>query len=94
MLRSRVKFGTAQKGIEKALNNAAGQVGMPLQEIVEISVPTYSLQDVGVRRARFGEFGVELVVTGTSTTELRWTKPDGKRQKSVPKAVKEHRPRS
>jgi hypothetical protein len=90
MLRARVKFGTAQKGIEKALDTAAGQAGMPLQEIEEISVPIYGLQEVGVRRAQLGEFGVELVVTGTSTTELRWSKPDGKRQKSVPKAVKEH----
>jgi Domain of unknown function (DUF4132) len=90
MLRARVKFGTAQKGIEKALNIAAGQAGMALQEIEEISVPAYGLQEVGVRRAQLGEFGVELVVTGTSNTELRWLKPDGKRQKSVPKAVKEH----
>jgi hypothetical protein len=90
MLRARVKFGTAQKGIEKALDNAAGQAGMPLQEIEEISVPTYGLQEVGVRRTKLGEFGVDLVVTGTSTTELSWIKPDGKRQKSVPKAIKEH----
>jgi hypothetical protein len=90
MLRARVKFGTAQKGIDKALDNAAGQAGMTLQEIEEISVPTYGLQEVGVRREQLGEFGVELVVTGTSATELRWIKPGGKRQKSVPKAVKEH----
>jgi hypothetical protein len=90
MLRARVKFGTAQKGIEKALDTAAGQAGMPLLEIEEISVPAYGLQEVGVRRAQLGEFGVELVVKGTSTTELRWIKPDGKRQKSVPNAVKEH----
>src|SRR5215212_5173416 len=88
--RARVKFGMAQKGIKKALATAAGQAEMPLLEIEEISVPTYGLQEVGVRRAQLGEFGVELVVTGTSTTELRWIKPDGKRQKSVPKAVKEH----
>src|SRR5215207_3293730 len=90
MLRARVKFGTAQKGSEKALDTAAGQAGMPLLEIEEISVPAYGLQEVGVRRAQVGEFGVELVVTGTTATELRWIKPDGKRQKSVPKAVKEH----
>ena len=92
MLRARVKFGTAQNGIEKALNTAAGHAGMSLQEIEETSVPDYGLQEVGVRRARLGEFGVELVVTGTSATELRWIKPDGKPQKSVPKAVKEHYP--
>src|SRR5918998_4141521 len=92
MLRARVKFATAQKGIEKALATAAGRAGMSLREIEEISVPAYGLQEVGVRRAQLGAFGVELVVTGTSSTELRWTRPDGKPQKSVPKVLKEHNP--
>ena len=92
LLKVRVKFGTAQKGIEKALNTAAERAGMPLEEIEEMSVPAYGLQEVGVRREQVGDFGAELVVTGTSATELRWIKPDGKRQKSVPKAVKEHHP--
>ena len=48
-----------------------------------MSVPAYGLQEVGVRREQVGEFGVELVVTGTSSTEMRWIRPDGKRQKSV-----------
>jgi hypothetical protein len=92
LLKVRVKFGTAQKGIEKALNTAAERAGMPLEEIEEMSVPAYGLQEVGVRRQQIGEFGAELVVTGTSAAELRWITPDGKRQKSVPKAVKEHHP--
>jgi Domain of unknown function (DUF4132) len=90
LLKLRVKFGTAQKGIEKALNTAAERAGLPREEIEEMSVPPYGLQEVGIRRETLGEFSAELVVTGTSTTELRWIKPDGKRQKSVPKAVKEH----
>jgi hypothetical protein len=92
MLRARIKFGTAQKVIEKALEAAAGHAGMSLQEIEEISVPTYGLQEVGVRSEELGEFTVELAVTGTSSTELRWYRPDGRRQKSVPKVVKEHNP--
>lgn len=90
LLKVRVKFGTAQKGIEKALNTAAERAGLPREEIEEMSVPAYGLQEVGVRRERLGEFIAELVVTGTSTTELRWIKPTGERQKSVPKTVKEH----
>ena len=92
LLKVRVKFGTAQKGIEKALNTAAKRAGMPLEEIEEMSVPTYGLQEVGVRREQVGEFTAELAVTGTSATELRWIKPDGKPQKSVPKAIKENHP--
>ncbi len=92
LLKVRVKFGTAQKGIERALNTAAERAGLPREEIEEMSVPDYGLQEVvGVRREQLGEFSAELVVTGTGTTELRWAKPDGKKwQKSVPKAVKEH----
>ncbi|MDQ3942946.1 MAG: DUF4132 domain-containing protein, partial [Actinomycetota bacterium] len=90
LLKIRVKVGTAQKGIEKALSTAAERAGLPREEIEEMSVPAYGLQEVGVRRDRLGEFTAELVVTGTSTTELRWIKPDGGRQKSVPKAVKEN----
>jgi hypothetical protein len=90
LLKARVKFGTAQKGIETALNSAAERTGLPRQEIEEMSVPAYGLQEVGVRREQVGEFGAELIVTGTNTTELRWIRPDGKRQKSVPKAIKEH----
>src|SRR5919107_3141758 len=92
LLKVRVKFGTAQKGIEKALNTAAERAGIPLEEIEEMSVPAYGLQEVGVRREQVGDFGAELVVTGTSATELRWIKRDGKRQKSVPKTVKENHP--
>ena len=90
LLKARVKLGAAQKGIEKALDTAAGRAGLSRGEIEELSVPSYGLQGVGERREQLGGFGVVLAVSGTSTTELRWTRPDGKRQKSVPKAVREH----
>ena len=89
LLKVRVKFGTAQKGIEKALAAAAARIGLPEDEIEEMTVPSYGLTEVGVRRAALGSFTAELVVIGTSSVELRWVRPDGKAQKSVPKAVKE-----
>ncbi len=90
LLKVKVKFGTAQKGIDKALTAAAEREGMPREEIEELAVPTYGLTDVGLRQETLGEFTAELVVTGTSRTTLRWIKPDGKPQKSVPKAVKDN----
>lgn len=90
LLKVRVKFGTAQKGIESALAEAAKRAGLPHDEIEEMSVPTYGLQEVGVRRERLGDFTAELVVNGTHTVELKWVRSDGKRQASVPQAVKEH----
>ncbi|MGD1852269.1 MAG: DUF4132 domain-containing protein, partial [Cyanophyceae cyanobacterium] len=91
LLKVKVKFGTAQKGIEKALTAAAEREGLPREEIEEMAVPTYGLEAVGIRREELGgDFTAELVVTGTSSTALRWIKPDGKLQKSVPKAVKDN----
>jgi hypothetical protein len=88
LLKARVKTPTTQKGIKKALDAAAKRIGLPSDEIEEMAVPTYGLQGVGMRREQLAGFTVELTVTGTATTELRWLKSDGKKQSSVPQAVK------
>ena len=90
LLKVKVKFGTAQKGIEKSLTAAAEREGLPREDIEELAVPTYGLSDVGVRRESLGDFTAELAVTGSSSTVLRWIKADGNGQKSVPKAVKDN----
>jgi hypothetical protein len=88
LLKLKVKFGTAQKGIASALTAAAKSLGLPPEEIEEMSVPTYGLEEVGIGRKQFGEYTAELTVTGTKAAELCWIKPDGKKQTSVPQAVK------
>lgn len=88
LLKVKVKFGTAQKVIQSALAEAAKRAGVPQDEIEEMSVPSYGLQEVGVRREGLGDFTTELTVSGTHSVELKWVRPDGKRQASVPQAVK------
>ena len=87
-LKVRVKFRTAQKGIEKALDAVAERAGMTRAELDELGVPAYGLEEVGLRREQLGEVRAELAVVG-SRTELRWFRADGKQQKSVPKSVRE-----
>ena len=89
LLKVKVKTGPAQKGIEKALDTAAKRICLPRDEIEEMAVPTYGLQEVGKGHEQLAGFTAELSVTGTTTVELRWFKPDGKRQSSVPQAVRE-----
>ncbi len=89
LLKVKVKFGSAQKEIEKAFNAAAERSGLPREELEEMSVPTYGLTDVGVCEETMGEFTARLTITGTTTTELVWVKSDGKTQRAVPAAVKE-----
>ncbi|WP_420632085.1 DUF4132 domain-containing protein [Candidatus Leptofilum sp.] len=90
LLKVKAKFSTAQKGIEKALVTVAKREELPREELEELAVPTYSLTDVGQGEETFGDYTAVLQVTGTSSTQLSWRKPDGKPQKSVPKAVKEN----
>ncbi|MHB1836734.1 MAG: DUF4132 domain-containing protein, partial [Solirubrobacteraceae bacterium] len=91
MLKVRVKFGTAQKEIEKAFTASAEALGLPRDQIEEMGVPSYGLEDVGVRRESFGEHRAELVVTG-SDAEIRWFDAKDKPLKSVPARVKaEHK---
>jgi hypothetical protein len=93
MLKVRVKFGTAQKEIEKAFNAAAEALSLPRDQIEEMAVPTYGLEEVGIRRETFadGEYSAELRVEGRDV-DIRWSRADGKAQKSVPAKVKtEHK---
>ncbi|HSK73965.1 MAG TPA: DUF4132 domain-containing protein, partial [Pyrinomonadaceae bacterium] len=66
------------------------KVGLPTEELEEMSVPDYGLREVGRLRENFGEFAAELIVTGTNSAELHWFNAEGKRQKSVPKFVKDN----
>ena len=88
VLKLKVKFRTAQKGIEKVLSETAKKVGLPAEELEEIFVPNYGLAEVGFLRENFGDFAAELIVTGTNSAEIRWFNADGKQQKSVPAFVK------
>ena len=93
MLKVRVKFGTAQKEIEKAFTTAAEALSLPRDQIEEMAVPSYGLDAVGIRRETFadGEYVAELRVDGRDV-DIHWSRADGKAQKSVPAKVKsEHK---
>ncbi len=87
MLKVRVKFGTAQKEIEKAFNAAAEALSLPRAEIEELGIPTYGMEEVGIRRETFGEASAELRVDGRDVA-IAWTGAGGKPLKSVPAKVK------
>ncbi len=91
ILKIKVKTNMAQKLIASALEIAAKRLGMTAEEIEEMSVPTYGLEEVGLRRDDFGELFSESRVDGSEVEQV-WVRKDGKRLSSVPKAVKEKYP--
>ena len=88
LLKVKVKFGTAQIAIGKALNAAAEREGLPREELEEMAVPAYGLTEVGRLVETLGEFTAELAVTGSKSVAITWRSADGKVQKSLPAAVK------
>ena len=88
MLAVKVKFGTAQKQIDKALTAAADREGLPRDEIGELAVPTYGLTDVGTREETLGDFTARIAVAGTGSAKLSFIDAKGKERKTVPAAVK------
>lgn len=89
MLKVKVKFIPAQKGIEKALTAAAIREGLPRAEIEELAVPSYGLTDVGILEEPMGDFIARVTVDPAGGAGLAFVKADGKTVKSVPAAIKE-----
>ncbi|HEX9386053.1 MAG TPA: DUF4132 domain-containing protein [Anaerolineales bacterium] len=91
ILKLRIKTNPAQKLISNALEVAAKRLGMTAEEIEEMSVPTYGLEKVGVRRDELDEIISELRINGSEMEQV-WTRKDAKRLSSAPKALKEAYP--
>ena len=88
LLKVKVKLRPGQKEIEKALNAAAAREKLPREEVDELAVPSYGMEEVGRRREVFGDYAVEMVANA-GDVELRWSKAaDGKLLKSAPAAAK------
>ncbi|MEX0875921.1 MAG: DUF4132 domain-containing protein [Phycisphaerales bacterium] len=95
ILRIKVKNASAQKLIIKALDTIAEREGIPRDEIEEMAVPAYGLDDVGLCEEQLGEYTARITVSSagnTSPCKLGWINPKGKAVKSVPAAVKENFP--
>ncbi len=88
LLRVKVKFGTAQKMLEKALEAAAQRLGLPKDDLEEMAVPAYGMTEVGKMSLSFDDITAELLVPDGKTTEVVWKNADGKVQRSIPAKVK------
>lgn len=88
VLRRRIRYPSARRQIEKALNEAAERAGLSVGELEELAVPDFGLTPDGARRERLGDFEAEIRITGSDSVALTWIGADGKARKTVPAAVK------
>jgi len=87
-LRARLKYSTAKRLAEKALDQAAEKAGMTRNDLEDISVPNFDLELPGVLRRTAGVYSAELAVVGTVEVALTWRSAEGKIAKGVPVQVK------
>lgn len=88
-LQERTRHRSVRSQIERALKDIAKRRGLTMEDLKELSVPTFGFDRIGGLSRTLGDHVVELEVTGVHATELRWRTGDGKTRKSPPKAVKE-----
>ena len=87
-LKMRIKQASTQALIEKYLQAAATEQGVSVSEVEDMAAEDCGLVN-GKRTFLFEDYAAELVITGVGKTEIKWIKPDGTLQKSVPAFVKE-----
>ncbi|MFC6997801.1 DUF4132 domain-containing protein [Rufibacter roseus] len=90
-LKLRIRQSSTQNLIEKYLQEAAKEQGISVHEIEDLAVDQYGLEE-GHIEYELENFKAVLEIAGVGKTELKWFKPDGSSQKSVPSAVKEKQP--
>ncbi|WCN12764.1 DUF4132 domain-containing protein [Marinomonas mediterranea] len=90
VLKIKVKYRHAISLLEKSLAAAAEREGFSVDELAEMGVPSFGLDDVGLGEEVLGDFTALLTVSGFNSIDLTWRKEDGKIQKTVPSLVKEN----
>jgi len=88
ILRAVTKYSPALVNINRIFDKLAQARNMSADELAEIATPDYGLTEIGSLKQKFGDFEMDLRLTGIGKTQLTWS--NGKKiQKSIPAAVKE-----
>ncbi|MCL9807027.1 DUF4132 domain-containing protein [Flavobacterium amniphilum] len=87
-LRLKIKQANTLTLIEKYIDEAAAKLGISSTEIEDLAVDDFKLKDHQLTYT-FDDFTGVLELTGIGKSNLKWIKPDGSQQKSVPQLVKD-----
>ncbi|MGB0774783.1 MAG: DUF4132 domain-containing protein [Akkermansiaceae bacterium] len=92
-LKVKVKFGTAQNLIAKALDAKAEAMGVSRNEVEEMAVPDYGFNTEHIGEIPAADFTALLEIISSNKVAITWRNTEtGKVQKSVPAKVREQAP--
>ena len=87
-LRARVKYTVARRLIEKSLQQAAERSGLSVEEIEDISVSGYGLEEHGNREIALGDAKATISLSEDGSVAVAWHNAEGKLVKSAPTHIK------
>jgi len=90
-LAGNVRYASGRRVIEQALQQAAARAGQTRDDLEELAVPDFGLDGAGARTIPVGDHAAELSLSPDGVA-LRWVRPDGRRLKGAPKALREQQP--
>jgi hypothetical protein len=87
-IKLKVRDERLSKQIATAMEAAAGHAAMTVEDLQELAVPTFDLDEVGVRTVGLGDLTATLRVRSTTDVTVEIERADGKVVKGVPAAIK------
>lgn len=87
-LKSRAKHASTRTQIAKAFERAAQRMGIHPDDLEEIGVPSFGLQEVGRYEQVVGDFTARFDLHPNRKATGTWTTGDGRSLKTVPKEVR------
>jgi uncharacterized protein DUF4132 len=86
--RARVKYTVARRLIEKSLQQAAERSGLSVEEIEDICVARYGLDENGTREITLGDAKATLSLREDGNVAVAWYHADNKLVKTAPSHIK------
>ena len=87
-LQTTVRYASARRQLDTALERAAADAGTTVDHLQEAALPTYGLDASGVWEQAYGDHRARVTVEGRHV-HVGWIKPNGRSTKSAPKAARE-----
>lgn len=89
ILKVKIKYRSSLNILNKALNTAAEREGLTLDELEEMGVPSFALDEVGQGKEEIGDCAALIKVSGFNSVDLLWQNAMGKTQKAIPSNIKD-----
>jgi hypothetical protein len=85
-IKLKLKQNNVKKSIDKYLVEGAKKYNVSVEELKEMSVPDFQLQN-GFKSVAFDDYNLTIFIADSKVNQ-QWIKPDGNSMKSVPSTVK------